>query len=338
MFENNLLDKFQIPLSSMESDFSELKKLLRSSTKSNKILSNVILIVIDTFPSQKEQIGKIIADESKNNENAFLSEFLDTLFKHSSEYENIIKEFLRDEKLSTNEQENIELIQPPESIFYDSKKIDVKFREFVKNSGPELSNTIEKFVQNKNSHLKGNLDQIKRVKFHDEAKESVQVKKKQLQNQAEQVNINKTHFQKNLVNKFNVIFPSLQCRICALRFHSNNKDSIEQFYIDHMEQHQKKKNIESNVSFRQFFVDSNGWFNQKSEKIFFDFSFPHQQDFEKDSSNFTKTTKIHVQRKLIYCSLCKNKMNVVWDDDEDSWMIKDGVKLGDEYVHKDCAF
>lgn len=136
------------------------------------------------------------------------------------------------------------------------------------------------------------------------------------------------------------LFPELQCRMCGLRFHGNYGEQIDQSYIDHVEQHQKKiQNMDENV-YRPFFVDVEGWLNEKPQKIHFNFDEPERKNVGVTSETFKNpaVSKILVKKKLVHCALCKNKMNVIWDDDDDSWAIKDGVKLGDEFVHKDCAF
>ncbi|KRH91954.1 mRNA cleavage and polyadenylation factor I/II complex, subunit Pcf11, partial [Pseudoloma neurophilia] len=119
------------------------------------------------------------------------------------------------------------------------------------------------------------------------------------------------------------LFPDLQCRLCGLRFRTNF-DFDENSYIDHMEKHQKEKN-DTVGHFRPFFNNIDGFINKRVKKIIF------KEEFKELKEN------ILVKKKLIFCAICKNKMNVVWDDEADSWAIKDGVRLGDEFVHKECA-
>lgn len=361
----------------MDSDLTKLKDLLQSSSKKNKILTNVVILIIDSFPDKKQEIADVIYEEMKKGETPFITDFLETLYNHSDDYKTILNEKsesgdektddekveneivenerIENEKIDNKKTENgndkfKDLPIPPELVFFSGKKEDSKFKEFLQQIGPEIENKIEN--AKKNIFGKTSRDIIdksepsKRVKHAENEQEQpiikrsiFQEKKTPTQQTPKEPNQKIEKKQKNL---FDILFSSLQCRICGLRFHSENMDTIEQLYVEHMEQHQKKSKTADENRFRPFFVDENGWLNEKSRKIIFDFdvtSIKKEMDKNNNLSDASVTTqKILVKKKLVHCALCKNKMNVVWDDEDDSWSIKDGVKLGDEYVHKECAF
>lgn len=305
----------------METDLKDLRKLLQSCNKKNKILNNVILLIIDSFPDNKTEIANLISEEANKNNNPFISDFIEALSKHNSEFKQLIVK-----------QENIEneLPLPPEMIFFNLVKHDSIFIENIKKIGPKIELKIEKLM--KNQIYEKNETQKRKVQETDQPKP----KRTAAQPKNEEKELKKEE------TLFDILFTPLQCRICATRFHSDSfsatDSTVNQDYIDHMEQHAKKTQKHEDERFRPFFDDEDGWMTEKSQKINFDLPALQPECPSTNPKSPTKTVKLLVKKKLVHCALCKNKMNVVWDDDDDSWAIKNGVKLGDEYVHKECAF
>lgn len=135
--------------------------------------------------------------------------------------------------------------------------------------------------------------------------------------------------------KFAVLFSPMQCRLCALRF--RDTDDGKNAYSTHIEEHVRKRiaaafgtasNPAANPAFgsdfvcRTLFANEENWLSKKIDLPMIT-----------ANNDFFMTNK-----KKVVCQICNNFLSVVWDDENDGWMVKDGVKLGEEFVHKECAF
>lgn len=323
-------------------DLDKIKNLLTSTTTKNKILSNVLILLIDSLlPQKKDEIIQILKNLLiKNENNFFLKDFVNQLILHNENFKIIYEKKIENE-----------LIVPAEILFFEKKKKNKITIEFLKKVGPiiekkmndsRLEGNFEKgFLipeNTKQENIKQNIENINKEtkeSINKESKENINKESKGNTNKRIKMDVNSDRnsdksILDNKFSKFDILYPPLQCRICGIRFFSSDlkDEKTEKEYVDHIENHSKKKNLNEN---KEYFFSEENWFEEKLEKI--DFSFNTIKNEIVKETNF-----IFVNKKLIFCSLCKNKMNVFWNDEEDTWCIRDGVKLGDEYVHKECAF
>ncbi|WUR04597.1 cleavage and polyadenylation factor subunit (PCF11) [Vairimorpha necatrix] len=120
---------------------------------------------------------------------------------------------------------------------------------------------------------------------------------------------------------YNILFEKVQCKLCGLRYKENDPS-----YDVHIEDHMRKTRAldEKSTLSREYFSTFDGWI-KNMEKI-------------------TLNLKIDKIEKVIYsggtclCKICGHKIETVWDEEEDEFVLSTGVKLDEEeYCHKSCV-
>lgn len=294
--------------------------MLTSHNKRNKLFTNVLLLITDSHPSERanivnELIGVLGQCRDDAERTRMVLEFIGRLVVHDAEYKRLFVEAECDFRSMGRDGvrvyelvNDVQLAMPPELFLYG-----LRSKEEYLNDGvlalKDLYRMLERRIRKSRENVcdTANADSrpgkgVKRVR-------------KDVMN-----NVNSVV--ENAAGKFAVIFHSLQCRMCALRF----SDKRVAAYQMHLEDHNRRRRSEESkdILSRTFFPNEDHWLSKKIELPV------TKQD----------TKKIIVSKKLIKCSMCGERMRVDWDDDDDGWVVMDGIKLGedDEYVHRDCAF
>ncbi|KAF7684224.1 Pre-mRNA cleavage complex 2 protein Pcf11 [Astathelohania contejeani] len=117
-------------------------------------------------------------------------------------------------------------------------------------------------------------------------------------------------------------FGILQCKICGLRFSEGEGDLLG----THVNDHSRRNRLayEKNVLSREYYPFREYWI-KCLDKIKLDESIPAEDN------------KIFCDES-VYCDKCENKMEMVWDDDAEKWVLINAVKLKEgSYCHRNCV-
>lgn len=141
------------------------------------------------------------------------------------------------------------------------------------------------------------------------------------------INFNSSILDKNYLNqKFDssVLYASQQCKLCGMRYKEG-----DELYTIHIDDHFRKNRAleqKSSIS-REFFSTYESWIRNVEKVIL---------NLKVDSEE-----KIVYRGSSVYCAICSNKIETMWDDEEDEFILKDCVEIGDEnnkkYCHKGCV-
>ncbi|KAM0685998.1 mRNA 3' end processing factor, partial [Conglomerata obtusa] len=118
------------------------------------------------------------------------------------------------------------------------------------------------------------------------------------------------------LNNIKLLLFNTQCKNCGLRFASQDK------YTKHASEHQRKARILDTVNSigREYFA-SIETFTNNAERIILEL--PEKED----------TPRIKAENAV--CSVCKEKIQKEWCEDDDEWVMKDCVKVGEKkYCHR----
>lgn len=124
-----------------------------------------------------------------------------------------------------------------------------------------------------------------------------------------------------------VLYPPNQCKLCGLRY-EDTPEGDEQMGI-HIDEHRRKARVlgEKDCISREFFPTLEAW-TKNIEKI-------------KLRLEVEKVEKIAHSGGPALCDVCRNKIEVEWDDQEDRWMLKDAISLEKggrtSFCHRKCV-
>ncbi|CAD25883.1 hypothetical protein [Encephalitozoon cuniculi GB-M1] len=124
-----------------------------------------------------------------------------------------------------------------------------------------------------------------------------------------------------------ILYPPNQCKLCGLRYEDTSVGD-EQMGI-HIDEHRRKARVlgEKDCVSREFFPTLEAW-TKNIEKI-------------KLKLEVEKVEKIAYSGGPALCDVCRSKIEVEWDDHEDSWMLKDAISLEKagrtSFCHRKCV-
>lgn len=124
-----------------------------------------------------------------------------------------------------------------------------------------------------------------------------------------------------------VLYAPHQCKLCGLRF-EDTAEGNEAMGV-HIEEHRRKARVlgERDCISREFFQTLDAW-TKNIEKV-------------KLNLKVEKVEKIVHSGGPASCDVCHDRIEVEWDDEEDNWILKDGVSLekGGEtsFCHRRCV-
>ncbi|EEQ82748.1 hypothetical protein NCER_100494 [Vairimorpha ceranae BRL01] len=167
-------------------------------------------------------------------------------------------------------------------------------------------------VNDKLSYLLRDYKKVKRVKYHESTPSEIKT------NIVNKEVIKGKHNEPAL---HSILYEKIQCKLCGLRYKENDPS-----YDVHIEDHMRKNRArnEKDVFSREYFSTFDGWI--------------------KNMERITLNLKIDKIEKVIYkggtvhCKVCGNKIEALWDEEEDEFVLNECVQLDeDEYCHKACV-
>ncbi|KAK1347421.1 hypothetical protein CWI37_2346p0010 [Hamiltosporidium tvaerminnensis] len=163
----------------------------------------------------------------------------------------------------------------------------------------------------------------------------------------------------NLYSDISILFKPLQCKICGLRFGSEEED--KNIFGLHLEEHSRKNRAMSDrecVS-REYYCGVEGWCTSISKLHLSSLmgsvignmggsmggsissNITSNMDSNYTGNYIGNIAKVRCDGRAPLCCVCGCRIEVVWDDEEDEWVLKDGVGVVKEgeynYCHRECV-
>ncbi|KAK6090084.1 hypothetical protein P3W45_000972 [Vairimorpha bombi] len=126
---------------------------------------------------------------------------------------------------------------------------------------------------------------------------------------------------KNTGHSYNILYEKVQCKLCGLRYKEN-----DHLYDIHIEDHMRKSRAldEKTTLSREYFSTYDGWV-KSMEKITLNLK-------------IDKVEKVIHTGDNVYCKMCGSKIDAVWDEEEDEFVLNECVQLDEEeFAHKLCV-
>lgn len=118
-----------------------------------------------------------------------------------------------------------------------------------------------------------------------------------------------------------ILFEKIQCKLCGLRYKEN-----DHLYDIHIEDHMRKNRAldEKSTLSREYFSTYDNWI-KSMEKITLNLK-------------IDKIEKIIHTGDTVYCKICGAKIETIWDEEEDEFVLNECVQLDEEeFAHKICV-
>lgn len=115
------------------------------------------------------------------------------------------------------------------------------------------------------------------------------------------------------------LYAPQQCKVCGLRY-------SDELYTIHIDDHfRKSRALEEKESIsREYFSTYESWIKSVERVVL--------------NLRVDKVEKIVHRGSTVFCSICNGKIETVWDDEEDEFVLNDCVEIeGKKYVHKSCV-
>jgi hypothetical protein len=69
--------------------------------------------------------------------------------------------------------------------------------------------------------------------------------------------------------------------------------------------------------------------------MFFDNAIVEEKPDAQESSVSTGS-KVPLDEDNRECRICKERFEVIWDEDEEEWIMKNAIKIGEKVYHEAC--
>ncbi|EFO90237.1 hypothetical protein CRE_23696 [Caenorhabditis remanei] len=124
------------------------------------------------------------------------------------------------------------------------------------------------------------------------------------------------------------------CKYCGMRLDDSQGKSKE--WQDHMDWHVKQNlarhgsnTSSAEIPYRQWYPSSSTWLTSRASDQ------SNEQDAEKSDEPLPGVASSGVKTKE--CSVCGEKFDEYFDDDEETWRLRDTVNINGRIVHSACA-
>lgn len=116
----------------------------------------------------------------------------------------------------------------------------------------------------------------------------------------------------------------LQCRVCGFRFVGDADGKT--LLCQHLNEHKRRDVLEQNIkSLGQEYFSTFDQFVSKVNRIQF-------EEIQKEEE--------FIEAENAYCEICKEKIDILWNDERSSWMLVGVVPIEDQggrrYCHRKC--
>ncbi|AFN83967.1 hypothetical protein EROM_101520 [Encephalitozoon romaleae SJ-2008] len=300
-------------------EFISLLKILK---KNDKIAQNVLLMISESFRYNEE----VMSDALIKHHRSLLSkepvlDFLFLLCNKDARYLNLFRrykeEFDTDHKISrllSGEDLEERPKKPKVDSKGNSKPADIKGCSDAKHFPVNpVSDSNPKDKEPSNKRIGQNVFEEAKSKNSWDRKEN-------------ELGILNNEYLKIDVDP-SVLYPPNQCKLCGLRY-EDTPEGDEQMRI-HIDEHRRKARVlgEKDCISREFFPTLEAW-TKNIEKI-------------KLRLEVEKVEKIAHSGGPALCDVCRNKIEVEWDDQEDRWILKDAISLEKggrtTFCHRKCV-
>ena len=293
---------------------------INSNSNSNKSFekNNSIYEVNSNNNFEKNNTNNNYEVNSNNNYEKNSKTFSSEQFKDSSFYkksEN--KNFAKIAKVTKDELENI-LIIPPILTYFNLKtskesllinkvlfsESEIKKRKLMFDSDPKKRNLM----------FDPEINDIKTEKNY----ETIEIPNFKVEE-------NENPAKKQKIENFEFLFKKLLCEQCGLRFDEED----EQVLLAHLADHARfnKGLADKQHICREYFPDEDRYL---VEEI----------DLDLPSIESDDDAKIFVDKKIVFCEICKERLRIEWDEAQEKWCLFEGVELNSErsnYCHRKCV-
>jgi len=128
-----------------------------------------------------------------------------------------------------------------------------------------------------------------------------------------------------------------QCQQCGIRFAQSSKQDLHDHLDWHFRATKEKKKVASKC--RQWYHPVEAWLDltdargkdERQRSKVFESGGASQQTEEKKESNVQV-----LKQKNASCSVCQERLDCFYDDEEEEWMYRDAVRNDDALYHKAC--
>jgi hypothetical protein len=288
----------------------ELSFLLRALKRNDKISQNALFMVAESARYREAEVGRHILNHYRETLNKEpLLDFLSVLCSKDSSYLNYFKAHRAELGSGTHGLFQLLGSEAPEK----RRKSDTKENgaKRLKNERIDTRRTREGYVRMPRGAAEPEVEAGQPPGKEHEAREEDVLDSRYLRRAASP----------------SVLYPPNQCKLCGIRYESNEEgDRAMGLHIDEHRRRSRALSEKDCIS-REFFPTLEAW--------------------EKNIEKVKLTLKVDKKEKIRHpggpssCEVCKDKIGVEWDDDEDSWVLKDVVALEKggttTYCHKKCV-
>ena len=142
------------------------------------------------------------------------------------------------------------------------------------------------------------------------------------------------------------LYRGLQCTSCSLRFDVQSKEGKEK-YSTHLDWHFRKnrRNRNKTVNLRRdWYYPLDQWLQFKEITLESNSSKPDKQPTAdrkqlepcRSQSNVQPRIKSNPDNSLNVCSMCLEKFEEIWCDEEECWLLENAALIDSHYYHQTC--
>ncbi|ADM12484.1 uncharacterized protein Eint_101590 [Encephalitozoon intestinalis ATCC 50506] len=301
----------------------EFVSLLKALKKNDKITQNVLLMISESFRYNEEAVSDALI---KNHRSLLGKEaVLDFLFllcskdtRYLSLFEKYKDEFNRNHKIF-------------KLLSGESQEEKPKRPRIDEESSSSSEDMIKASINERNTLIdeEGETDSKPKEVASKKTSRSVleEARTKNLWDKKEQESdILNNEYLKTEMDPSILYYPN-QCKLCGLRY-KDTPEGDEQMGV-HIDEHRRKARVlgEKDCISREFFPTLEAW-TKNIEKI-------------KLRLEVEKVEKIVHSGGPALCDVCRSRIEVEWDDQEDRWILKDAVSLEKggrtSFCHRKCV-
>ncbi|KAH9411382.1 hypothetical protein HK407_05g10500 [Ordospora pajunii] len=298
----------------------EFISLLSVLKKNDKIVQNVLFMISEGFRYKEDVIGEALMRQYGGHSN--MDAVLDFILLLCSKNPRYLDYFKQRRREFSGDHEFVKLLCREGDSGCKRVKTDIEDGNIIGCGG--FIEETETGMMNK-EEAKKESKSMQTTKAEKGIFEEAVVKNAGNRKECDAQTLNNEYLQEN-ADPFILYLPN-QCKLCGLRYESS-KGGDEQMGM-HVEEHRRKARVmgEKDCVSREFFPTLEAW-TKNIEKI-------------KLKLEVEKVEKIAHSGGAVFCGVCHNRIEVEWDDNEDTWMLKDAVPLEKagrtNFCHRKCV-
>jgi hypothetical protein len=296
----------------------ELGSLLRTLKTNDKITQNALFMVVESARYREAEVGRHILNHYKDTLNKEpLLDFLSVLCSKDVGYLSYFKMHRAELGLGSHKLFGLLGEGPGRRSRIDAKENGAKKFKNEAKEEEGMEGTKEK---------EGSLEPVPAPKEYKSEVYEQALKRNHSVGEEEQHTGLDNKYLRRAVSP-SILYPPNQCKLCGLRYEIDEEgDKAMGLHIDEHRRRSRALDEKGCIS-REFFSTLEAW-TKNIEKI-------------KLMLKVDKKEKIVHSGGSSLCEICKSKIEVAWDDEEDSWVLRDAVALEKggimKYCHRECV-